>query len=84
MEVKEYVEKIEKIEKELEELRDVFSKAQNLTTDWNKMRVEPLLNHIRLLLEISRQFPNSLNEEIIKSDVDYFEYNINGLNRQLG
>ncbi len=84
MRTKDFTENIEKIDRYLIEYKDRSEKYGNLSIDWNKIIVEPLLCHIKLLLMIIRQFHNSLNDEIIRSGIDYFDYNINGLKRQFG
>jgi predicted nucleic acid-binding Zn-ribbon protein len=69
----------------LEELRERFSNL-NSKTDWTKLRIEPLLKHLRSLEqllesgEFSREFSRlSKGVELFHSDLVYFRTNVRGL-----
>ena len=73
-----YLFNLTRLKKELEEIRDDFSKFAPLT-DWNKIRVNPLLDHLGNLMESLKWFPRSIGEKLLEEDTKYFEKNIKGL-----
>lgn len=50
---KSYKEDVPKARRALEELKQEFSGVAS-TTDWTQLRIEPLLNHVRLLERVLR------------------------------
>jgi len=73
----------------LEELRKSFSHL-NSKTDWTKLRIEPLLKHLRSLEqllesgEFSREFSRlTKGVELFHSDLVYFRTNVRGLEKLL-
>jgi hypothetical protein len=78
MDTKQYLSKLEDLKKEFEELKDAFSKFNPLT-DWNKVRIDPLLRHLGNLMTLIQSFPNSIKEQLVEADVNYFQQNIYGL-----
>jgi predicted RNase H-like nuclease (RuvC/YqgF family) len=73
----------------LEELRESFSNL-NSKTDWTKLRIEPLLKHLRSLEqllesgEFSREFSRlTKGVELFHSDLVYFRTNVRGLEKLL-
>ncbi len=77
-----HIEKLMEYKKELQNLKNKFSKFKP-TTDWNKIRIEPLLEYIGLLEKIARENLDILPEEQFKEDIVYFKKNIDGLNKVL-
>ena len=74
----------------LEELRESFSNL-NSQTDWNKLRIEPLLKHLRSLEqllesgEFSREFSRlTRGVELFHSDLEYFRTNVKGWKKFFG
>ena len=73
----------------LEELRESFSNLSS-KTDWTRLRIEPLLKHLRSLEELleSEQFSRELSRltkgvEMFHSDLVYFRTNVRGLEKVL-
>jgi predicted RNase H-like nuclease (RuvC/YqgF family) len=73
----------------LEELRESFSNLSS-KTDWTKLRIEPLLKHLRSLEqllesgEFSREFSRlTKGVELFHSDLVYFRTNVRGLEKVL-
>ena len=73
----------------LEGLRESFSNL-NSKTDWTKLRIEPLLKHLRSLEqllesgEFSREFSRlTKGVELFHSDLVYFRTNVRGLEKLL-
>ena len=73
----------------LEELRENFSSLSS-KTDWTKLRIEPLLKHLRSLEwllesgEFSREFSRlTKGVELFHSDLEYFRTNVRGLEKVL-
>ena len=73
----------------LEELRKNFSNFSS-NTDWTKLRIEPLLKHLRSLEqllesgEFSREFSRlTKGVELFHSDLEYFRTNVKGLEKVL-
>lgn len=73
----------------LEELRESFSNL-NSKTGWTKLRIEPLLKHLRSLEQLveseeySREFSRlTKGVELFHSDLVYFRTNVRGLERLL-
>jgi predicted RNase H-like nuclease (RuvC/YqgF family) len=73
----------------LEELRESFSNLSS-KTDWTKLRIEPLLKHLRSLEqlseseEFSREFSRlTKGVELFHSDLAYFRTNVRGLEKVL-
>lgn len=74
----EYVFKLEELKSELEKLQDKFTKIEP-STDWNKIRIEPLLRHLDTLKNVIGNNQSAVRDELIKSDLEYFDRNIEGL-----
>jgi predicted RNase H-like nuclease (RuvC/YqgF family) len=73
----------------LEELQESFSNLSS-KTDWTKLRIEPLLKHLRSLEqllesgEFSREFSRlTKGVELFHSDLEYFRTNVRGLEKLL-
>lgn len=73
----------------LEELRESFSNL-NSRTDWTKLRIEPLLKHLRSLEQLleSGEFSRESSRltkgvELFHSDLVYFRTNVEGLEKVL-
>jgi hypothetical protein len=73
----------------LENLKAEFAKVQP-STDWSKLRIEPLLGHARMLDEMlrSRKFSSEIDRlrrgvGMFHADLVYFRENIRGLNKVL-
>ena len=74
---------------DLEELRDGFSNLSS-KTDWTKLRIEPLLKHLRSLEELLKagEFSRESSRlrkgvELFYSDLVYFRTNVRGLEKVL-
>ncbi len=78
MDTTDYLLKLGILKKELENLKEGFSKFKPLT-DWNKVRIDPLLAHLGNLMTSIQFFPNSIEGQLIETDIKYFTENINGL-----
>jgi predicted DsbA family dithiol-disulfide isomerase len=73
------------IRKSLEKLRAEFARFDP-TTDWTKLRVDPLLRHVKLLeqqLRLQSKFRLKRGVRMFHSDLVYFRENIKGLNKVL-
>jgi len=73
----------------LEELRESFSNLSS-QTDWIKLRIEPLLRHLRSLEQLleSEEFSGEFSRltkgvELFHSDLVYFRTNVRGLEKVL-
>ena len=73
----------------LEELRESFSNLSS-RTDWTKLRIEPLLKHLRSLEQLleSAEFSRESSRltkgvELFHSDLVYFRTNVRGLEKLL-
>lgn len=73
----------------LEELRESFSNLSS-KTDWTKLRIEPLLKHLRSLEQLleSRELSRESSRltkgvELFHSDLVYFRTNVRGLEKVL-
>lgn len=84
-----YKESIPKLRKALEKVRQDFV-ALRPKTDWNKLRVEPLLKHLDALEQLlkSKKFSQEFSRlrrgvELFHSDLVYFGTNVKGLERLL-
>jgi hypothetical protein len=73
----------------LEELRENFFNLGS-KTDWTKLRIEPLLKHLRSLEQLleSGEFSRELSRltkgvELFHSDLVYFRTNVRGLEKLL-
>ena len=73
----------------LEELRESFSNLSS-KTDWTKLRIEPLLKHLRSLEQLleSGEFSRESSRltkgvELFHSDLVYFRTNVRGLEKLL-
>ena len=66
-------------------LRSEFSKIEP-STDWIRLRIDPLLEHLKLLEALVRSwksYPLRGAVPMLHSDLVYFRENINGLKRVL-
>lgn len=77
-----YVTKLEKRKNELEELKRNFCMIEP-STDWNQIRIEPLLDYIDKLIRSIQSLPSSINNNMIEKDLNYFDDNIEGLGEVL-
>ena len=77
-----YVTKLEKRKNELEELKRKFCMIEP-STDWNQIRIEPLLDYIDKLIRSIQSLPSSINNNMIEKDLNYFDDNIEGLGEVL-
>lgn len=71
--------------RELEKLKKEFS-ALSSRTDWNRLRVEPLLRHVKVLeQQLRSQGSSRLTKgvRLFHSDLVYFRENLNGLKEVL-
>jgi hypothetical protein len=75
--------------KALEKLRENFSELGS-KTDWNKLRIEPLLKHVGTLEQQlgSEEFAGEFSRlrkgvELFHSDLVYFRTNVKGLEKLL-
>jgi len=84
-----YKSQIPALRKALEELRENFS---NLSpkTDWNGLRIEPLLRHAESLEQLlgSREFSREFSRltrgvVFFRADLDYLRTNVKGLEKVL-
>lgn len=73
----------------LERLSRNFSELDS-TTNWTKLRIEPVLNHVRALEQLckSREFSGEFSllrkgVELFHSDLDYLRRNVKGLEKVL-
>jgi predicted RNase H-like nuclease (RuvC/YqgF family) len=80
---------IPKMRSALQRLKEDFSNLDS-KTNWTKLRIEPLLDHLRSLEgllesdEFSREFSHlTKGVEMFHSDLVYFKKNINGLEKIL-
>jgi len=82
----EYIKNLENLRNELEKIEKEF-KEINPIPDWNSLRVIPLLDHIKNLIKILENYTypklDEKFEEAIKSDLEYFNKNLEGLKRVL-
>ncbi|MFP3257241.1 MAG: hypothetical protein RXO36_05535 [Candidatus Nanopusillus acidilobi] len=82
----EYIKNLENLRNELEKIEKEF-KEINPIPDWNSLRVIPLLDHIKNLIIILENYTypklDEKFEEVIKSDLEYFNKNLEGLKRVL-
>ena len=84
-----YKEDIPKIRRALEELRKEFSTVAS-TTDWTKLRIEPLLDHVKSLERLLRS-PKFSRETarlrrgvvMFHSDLVYLRENVKALKKIL-
>jgi len=74
---------------DLEELRESFSNLDS-KTDWTKLRIEPLLKHLRSLEQLleSGKFSQESSRltkgvELFHSDLVYLKTNVKGLEKLL-
>jgi hypothetical protein len=84
-----YKKQIPEFRDALEKLRENFSEL-NSRTDWNRLRVEPLLTHLESLEHLlkSAEFSQELlrltrGVELFHSDLVYFRTNVKGLKKIL-
>ena len=77
-----YVTKLEKRKNELEELKENFCMIKP-STDWNHIRIEPLLDYIDKLIRSIQSLPSSIGNNMIEKDLNYFDDNIEGLGEVL-
>lgn len=77
-----YVTKLEKRKNELEELKRNFCMIEP-STDWNQIRIEPLLDYIDKLIRSIQSLPSSIGNNMIEKDLNYFDDNIEGLGEVL-
>lgn len=84
-----YKEDLPRLRKTLERLSEDFSKLGS-KTDWNRLRIEPLLRHLDALEHLlhSREFSHELSRltkgvELFHSDLEYFRINVKGLEKLL-
>jgi predicted RNase H-like nuclease (RuvC/YqgF family) len=75
--------------KALERLRENFSDLRS-KTNWTKLRIEPLLNHLERLEQVlgSGEFSRESSRltkgvELFRSDLEYFRRNVKGLEKVL-
>ena len=73
-----YQAKLSAYKKDLEELQDKFSQFSP-STDWNKRSVKPLLDQLDNLTKTIKNWSSPVNEDLIRSDLEYIERNIVGL-----
>jgi len=80
-----YKKSLPALRNDLEELRESFSDLSS-KTDWSKLRIEPLLKHLRSLEQLleSGEFSRELSRltkgvELFHSDLVYFRTNVRGL-----
>ena len=84
-----YKEDIPKAKKALEELKRQFSGVAS-TTDWTKLRIDPLLEHVKLLERLLRS-PRFAREtarlrrgvEMFHADLVYLRMNVKALKKIL-
>ena len=76
--------------KDLEKLKIDFSELGQTQTDWTRLRIEPLLKHVRSLEESlhSEEFLGKFSRlrkgvELFHSDLVYFRTNVKGLEKIL-
>lgn len=72
------INKLCELEHELLRIRDEFSEFKP-STDWNRMRVEPLIAHLKLLKGILPDSPTQSIKSYYNLDIEYFKENIEGL-----
>lgn len=77
-----YVTKLEKRKNELEELKRKFCMIEP-STDWNQIRIEPLLDYIDKLIRSIQSLPSSIGNNMIEKDLNYFDDNMEGLGEVL-
>ena len=84
-----YKNDLPELRKSLEKLREDFANAGS-KTDWTKLRIEPLLRHLRSLEELleSKEFSQEFSRlrkgvELFHSDLVYFRTNVKGLEKVL-
>jgi hypothetical protein len=84
-----YIAQLPALRKALERLRENFSNVSS-TTNWTKLRIEPLLKHVERLEqllgsgEFSREFSRlRKGVELFWSDLEYFRRNVKGLEKVL-
>jgi hypothetical protein len=73
------------VRKALEKLKKEFSRL-NTRTDWGKLRVGPLLRHVKVLeQQLKSQGSSRLTKgvRLFHSDLVYFRENLKGLNEVL-
>jgi hypothetical protein len=73
------------VRKALEELRTEFSKLDT-ATDWTRLRVDPLLRHVKQLeQQLKTQGSSRLKQGVtmFHSDLVYFRENVKGLKKVL-
>jgi len=83
----EYIKNLENLKNDLEKIKEEVENIK-ISTDWNSLRVIPLLNYIDVLIKALSSYPYEefLNEnfiEIIKLDLEYFSKNLEGLKKLL-
>ncbi len=77
-----YVSELKKRRSELEDLKGNFRMIPS-STDWNKIRIVPLLDYIDKLIESIQFLPSSIGNDMIEKDLDYIDYNVEGLRKVL-
>jgi chromosome segregation ATPase len=73
------------LRKDLEQLKTEFSELKS-TTDWRRVRVEPLLRHVKQLeQQLKSQGSSRLRKGVrmFHSDLVYLRENVNGLKEAL-
>ena len=73
------------LRRSLEELKTEFSKIES-STDWTRLRIEPVLEHARLLEKMLKsQAPSRLSKgvRLFHSDLVYLRENVAGLKQVL-
>ena len=85
-----YNEDLPRLRDTLEKLREGFSNLGSTTTDWTRLRIEPLLKHLEALERLlhSREFSGEFSRltkgvELFHSDLVYFRINVKGLEKLL-
>ena len=85
-----YKKDLPRLRKALEELREGFVALDSSKTDWAKLRIDPLLNHLDSLEELlhSREFSAEFSRlkkgvRLFHSDLVYMRENVKGLEKLL-
>ena len=85
-----YKEDLTRLRNNLERLEQGFAEFDSTKTDWNRLRIEPLLRHLARLesLSHSREFSSEFSRlrkgvGLFHSDLVYLRTNVRGLEKLL-
>jgi hypothetical protein len=85
-----YKAELPRLRNALEKLRENFSDLDSSTTDWTKLRIEPLLKHLDSLEQLlhSEEFSGEFSRlrkgvRLFHSDLVYLRENVKGLEKVL-